>query len=177
METLNRDDLLERFKLGDRQAFKIIYSRYWKKIYSTAFRLLQDQAQSEDLVQDLFVAVWNKRDDLDISNIEAYLVTSIRNNTIRHITAGKSKGSFYTTLDEVLSLSPSSDNSLLLTELQQKYQAYLKKMPEQRKLIFTMRFEEGLSTDTIAAKLNITRKTVQNQLLRSANDIKTMLTC
>jgi len=40
-----------------------------------------------------------------------------------------------------------------------------------------MRFEEGLSTDTIAAKLNITRKTVQNQLLRSANDIKTMLTC
>ena len=176
MQLVNDNLLLQQLKEGSADAFSEIYNKYWKKIYMLAYDRLKDTKQSQDIVQDIFISLWERRENLDIQNLNAYLHSSVRYNVYKLVAANKVKDEFYD-LSEILS-SPSSaaDHRIVSNELMTIYQTLIEGMPPQRQKIFKMRHEENLKTRVIAEKLNLSQKTVQNQLLSSYQNIRSLLT-
>lgn len=169
-------DLLLLLVNGDHEAFSIIYKKYWRRIFVAAYDSLQDVKQSQDIVQDIFVRLWEKRADYEIKNLNAYLYSSVRHSVLKTVTSEKVKDSFFAALRHLTMEASSADHDILTAELLKAYHALLEKMPPQRRKIFQMRYEEDLKTREIAERLNITQKTVQNQLLTSYMEVRSIMT-
>lgn len=167
--------LLLQLKDGSEEAFSEIYNKYWQKLYMLAYDRLRDTKQSQDIVQDIFISLWERRGELDIQNLNAYLYSSVRYNVFKLAAANKANDSFYNLSDALSPLASSADHRIISFELISAYHRLLEEMPAQRKKIFKMRYEENLKTKTIAEQLNISQKTVQNQLLSSYQNIRTLL--
>jgi hypothetical protein len=72
-------ELLNRLRENDTQAFESIYKKYWQNLYLTAFSILKDKQASEDIIQDLFIQLWNKRATISVTvSLNAYLSASIK---------------------------------------------------------------------------------------------------
>jgi len=168
--------LLQQLNKGSEDAFSEIYRKYWKKIYMLAYDRLKDTKQSQDIVQDIFISLWERRGALEIQNLNAYLHSSVRYSIFKLVAANKVMDDFYD-LSEVLSSQASyADHRIISHELLAAFNNLVENMPAQRKKIFRMRYEENMKTRLIAEQLNISQKTVQNQLLSSYKNIRTLLT-
>ena len=176
MQVIDDHVLLQQLKNGNEDAFSKIYSKYWKKIYMLAYDRLKDSKQSQDIVQDIFISLWERRESLEIQNLNAYLHTSVRYNVFKLVAVNKVKDDFYD-LSEVLSSQSSfADHRIISHELMTAFNNLVENMPAQRQKIFRMRYEENMKTRLIAEQLNISQKTVQNQLLSSYKNIRSLLT-
>ena len=77
--------LFASIRKGDKEAFAELFDRYWGKAFSIAYQKLNDQEATEEIVQELFIALWNKRESLSINNFSAYLYTCIKNKCLNYI--------------------------------------------------------------------------------------------
>jgi RNA polymerase sigma factor (sigma-70 family) len=121
------------------------------------------------VVQDVLVALWDSRENLEVQNLRAYLLTAVRYQIFNLIAKDKVKDSYYRYILDQENEYSSSDSELIYNELSEGVQLLLSKMPKKRKEIFELRFQQDLSTATIARKLNLTQKTVQNQLTKAVS--------
>ena len=176
MEAPSDQDLLQQLMSGSHEAFSIIYQRYWKKVFVFAYDRLKDAKQSQDIVQDIFVSLWERKTALQVANLNAYLYASVRYNILRLIDTQQAEATFFNSLKHLSIEASSADDQVISAELLDAYRALVDKMPRQRKKIFQLRHEENLKTKDIAAALNISQKTVQNQLLHSYQEIRSLLT-
>ena len=176
METLSDQDLLQELMSGSHEAFSILYKRYWKKVFIFAHDRLNDAKQSQDIVQDVFVSLWERKETLEIKNLNAYLYASVRYGVLRIVDAQQAEAHFFNSLKHLAAEASSADDQVISAELLDAYRALVDKMPAQRRKIFQLRHEENLKTKQIAETLNISQKTVQNQLLHSYQQIRTLLT-
>jgi len=168
-------ELLTRLQQDNEKAFNEIYDRYWSLVYTDAFRRVKSHAKAQDLTQDLFIKLWTRRKELDISNLRAYLRVGIRNRVFNLF----EKERRYVPFEKLLQL-PVEENQADITAIRNEfmaaYQALVDALPEKRQKIFRYCFDDGLSTEEIAEKLNISRKTVQNQLGRATSSVRSELT-
>ena len=176
MEALTDQDLLEELGSGSHEAFAVIYQRYWKKVFVFAYDRLKDVKQSQDIVQDLFVSLWERKASLEVANLNAYLYASVRYGVLRLIDAQQAEVNFISSLKHLTTEAAAADDQVISAELLEAYRAVVDKMPRQRKKIFQLRHEENLKTKEIAEVLHISQKTVQNQLLHSYQEIRNLLT-
>lgn len=168
-------ELLAALRKGDRSAFSEIYSEYWFLLYESAYKRLQDSDQAKDVVQDVLIVLWDQRENLEVQNLRAYLLAAVRYQIFNLIAKDKVKDNYYKYIQDQENEHSEADNELIYNELSEGVQTLLSKMPKKRKEIFELRFEEDLSTDSIARKLNITQKTVQNQLTKAVSYLKSVL--
>ncbi|MBN9380947.1 MAG: sigma-70 family RNA polymerase sigma factor [Chitinophagaceae bacterium] len=175
MEVFNDDELLRQIKTGSSDAFSEIYNKYWDKTFMQAYDRLKDIKQSQDLTQDIFIRLWERRTSLDIQNLPAYLNTAVRNNVFKLVASHKVNEDCYNIAERLLPHSSSADHQLITDELIKAFHSLVDNMPPQRKKIFQLRYEQDLKTGVIAQQLNITQKTVQNHLLSSYRDIRFLL--
>jgi|SRR5690606_41913691 len=166
-------DLLERMKGDDMRAFEQIYRRYASTLFQAAFNILKDTPICEDIIQELFVTLWNKRDNLAIHNLKAYLYRATRNNVLMYIRANRVQVNI-DELEELCSHVSSSDR-LLAGELERSLNQSLKHLPEKCREIFEMSRFKQLSHKEIAAELNISVKTVENQIGIALKRLKILL--
>ncbi|MGF7079320.1 RNA polymerase sigma factor [Mucilaginibacter sp. UYCu711] len=160
-------ELLKLLQTGDGDAFDKLYERHWDKVYSQAFKGLHDADMAKDITQEVFVYLWTNRQSLRIQNLPAYLFSSVRNNVFRQL---KQQQLFIPIPDLIETLkcyASAADARLLHDELLHAYSRLVKSLPPAQQTIFKMRYQEDLSTSEIASHLNISRKTVQNQLTRA----------
>ena len=113
---------------------------------------------------------------MEIANIPAYLHTSVRNRVLNFL----EKERYYVPIEQLLydnehRTGDAADLAVLQHELLNAYHALVDSLPVQRKKIFSMYYDEGLSTGEIARQLNLSRKTVQNQLGRAVSMLRTNL--
>lgn len=162
LHTENR--LLELVGHHDREAFELLYRRYWSQLYDAAFQRLKNGQQAEDIVQEIFIALWMHKDPLQIDNLPAYLHTAVRNRVLNYVARNKIADSFYEPLASLLSETATADSALRQKELLELMKAYIGSLPEKRKQIFALYLYHNLSTREIAERLHISQKTVQNQL-------------
>lgn len=175
VEPIWRDDiLLGEIKNGNQTAFNILFEKYWETIYSKAYKRLKNADDAKDIVQEIFTHLWIKRESLSIQNLPAYLHVSVRNQVFK-IVSKKSNYSFFSLLDNVVEKGFRTDTNLLWKEFFHSYQALLKTLPPRRQEIFRLRFDEDLSTKEIASRLDISQKTVQNQLGKAIETLKVTL--
>ena len=151
---------------GDKPAFAELYNRYWLELYNKAYQRLQNKEQVEDIIQDVFVKLWVRRAEVTIDNVQAYLHTAIRFGILNYMERKTGPKSFLDLFDAI-AYSPAADEVILEKELLVLISAYIDSLPNKRQKIFLMHMKENLSTLEIAERLNISQKTVQNQLATS----------
>ncbi|WP_367868013.1 RNA polymerase sigma factor [Pedobacter sp. WC2423] len=160
---------------GDRAAFEEIYERYWKKLYNETFKRLRNMELVEEIVQDVFSDLWMKKEKKNIENIYAYLIGAVRYQVYIRYKKGEAVPHFEVPLDHLLLSSLQADSLFKEKELKWCISVWLAMQPVKRAEIFKMKYIDDRSTKEISELLNISQKTVQNQLLHSFSDLRTFL--
>lgn len=168
--------LLSQFFEGDKSAFKAIFTAYYPKVCAVTYRYLNDPGLAEDLAQEVFVRLWQKREQLQInSNLGAYLRRMAVNEALAHL---RKKTRFQA--DELPIHLPNfvaseADEALDTQELQQKINEAISMLPDRCRLIFELSRYEELSNREIAEQLDISIKTVENQMTKALRSLRAAL--
>lgn len=155
-------DLIRGLQEGDVLCFEKIYGKYSSKLYSAAYNILRDTQVCEDIVQELFIDLWTKREKLHIQNLTSYLYTAVRNKVLMTIRSGKVV--LELEVVEMLVSEYDADNGVLQKELQANLEKGISELPEKCREVFVLSRKEQLSHKEIANLLNISVKTVENHL-------------
>jgi RNA polymerase sigma-70 factor (ECF subfamily) len=151
---------------GDINAYEMLFKTYYKPLCNYAYTFIPDKDEAEEIVQSTFLSVWEKRTTLQIqTSVKPYLYAMVRNACLNVIKHEKIKQKHAT---EELALGQEGYESISQTvygsELERQIQRAMEKLPEQCRLVFKLsRFEE-LKYAEIATELNISVKTVENQM-------------
>lgn len=180
METdLNIEDehlLFALLRQGDESAFKKIYNHYWPALYSAAYKRFPEKEKCQDIIQNVFADLWNRRSEVNLTNPRAYLHTATRFQVLKQL-ARAPKNTFFSQQFEEQLISPlTTDSSILEKESSVLVECFILALPKKRREIFLLHYHEGLSTAKIAVKLNVSRKTVQNQLTTVSHALRLKLT-
>jgi RNA polymerase sigma-70 factor (family 1) len=171
----NERDLLERIQLGDAGAFEILYNQYRHKLYGFILRLTKSPEMTADIVQDVFLKIWEDRTKFShVHSFSHYFQSMVYNRSINLL----KRIAFE---DEIVSqLSKEAGNSeegdpVLYNELRRKLRQLVDQLPEQQRAVYRLSKEEGLKQEEIARQLNISLNTVKTHLSRSMAFIRSGL--
>jgi RNA polymerase sigma-70 factor (ECF subfamily) len=160
------DQLITTLKTGDITAFEMLFRTYYQPLCNYAYTFVQDRDEAEEIVQSTFLNVWEKRDNLSIhTGVKPYLYAMVRNASLNVLKHEKIKQQHVTMEMAVAERSVESvTRTVMASELETKIYKAMDKLPEQCRLVFKLsRFEE-LKYSEIAEQLNISIKTVENQM-------------
>jgi RNA polymerase sigma-70 factor (family 1) len=168
--------LFDLLKQGDETAFGKIYKLYWVELYNAAYKRLPEKEKCQDVIQNVFADLWNRREILELENPLAYLHTAVKFQVLKHISRTPKKSHFAHSFENQLISPMKADGQLLDREVKGLLELFIKALPEKRRKIFVLHYFEGLSTAKISVQLNISQKTVQNQLTTATHALKFRLT-
>lgn len=167
-------ELLELLKKNNKSAFDLIYTRYWQKLYLSAYSLLSDQGAAEDIVQEIMVSLWVRRHTLSINSLNSYLYQSTRFQVFKFIRDNKVVAQ--SSLEDVdLAVPNTAEAAIELEELNHVLLNAVNQLPQRCKDIFLLRKFEELSISEISERLAVSPKTVENQLTIAFKKIKIYL--
>jgi len=163
---LSSDELvIERLRAGDEGAFREIYTKYWKKLFSIALRKIEDRSLVEGIVQDIFLKVWERRETLKVDNLEAYLVTAVKYACINHIKLLMQHERYELhTQHNYADQGSSTEEHMDLTDLISAIDEHLSSFPASFQQIFRLHRLEYMSVKDISKELNIPQRTVELRL-------------
>lgn len=156
-------------KTGVKEAFQELFERYGPRIYQFSYSYLKNGEDAEELVQDVFLKIWEKRDSLDDSkNIKSFIF-KVAVNAIYDFIRRKNIESAYKDFAEAnFEKQPNSTwHQVIFSEMLANLDRLVKQMPPERQKIFRLSREDGLTSEEIARKLNLSKRTVENQLYRA----------
>jgi len=158
--------LLNLIKDGDLDSFNILFERYWEKLFSTIFSVCPDSEVCSEIVHDIFLNLWIKREKLQIEYFKGYITASARYHVYRHLKNVKRKTIEYREDLDYGNLVAVNDgeSNIRYRELEKKVEEELEELPSRCREIFTMSRMEQLTNDEIASRLDISKRTVENQL-------------
>lgn len=173
----NENDLLSRIAQGDEAAFGIVFHHYQKKIYSYVFHLTGSKGLAEELVQDVFLKVWQHRATLPgLLRFDSWLFTIARNKVFDLLKNMAKDMAFRRQLSSLLDpASNAVDDRIFSRESEARLQKALDSLPPRQKLIFTLSRHQGLKHDEIAARLHISRHTVKTHLVQALRTLRSLL--
>lgn len=157
-------ELLRRLSEGDQKALTTIYHQFWQPLFVAAYNIIKDKKACEDIIQDIFLQLWIKRESLQVhSSLKAYLIAATRYQVFRYIRKNPARHDLFEKLDDRM-VSQSSDHGLLHKDLKQQVDGIVAALPDKCRMIYKMSREEYLSHKEIAERMDISTKTVENQL-------------
>ena len=169
----NDTTLLESLKLGDQSAFCEVFKRHWKKLYRIAYQKLRSEAIAEELVQDLFLNLWEKRETLNISDLAPYLTTAIKHRIISHIRKQVVHQKYWDYYKRAFTNEDNvTEKDFEYNELLKQFENGLIDLPEKSKKVFKLNRLEGHSIPEIAAMLNLSEKAIEYHLTRSLKQLR-----
>jgi len=173
-----KDQTALRIKLGDEQAFELLFHKYYIRLCGFANKFLNDPDEAREIVQDVFVKVWEGRSEIDPDNsFRSYLFQIAQNiclNRLQH----KKVESKYIEVYKLVYLEHrgfSAHESLLAKELEDNISLAISKLPTECKRVFELSRTEGLKYREIADILNISVKTVETQMSKALRLIRVEL--
>jgi RNA polymerase sigma-70 factor (ECF subfamily) len=169
--TYTDEQLYELLQGDDQDAFTEIYQRYWKTLYQRARAMLNDGPLAQDVVQEVFISLWNRRADARIEKVGAYLHQAVRFQELKALHRLQSDAAFY---DRLASITQDLINHepLLYNEMESIVRNLLSRLPEDQRNILRLSREEGLTYREIAEKLGISIKTVEKKISLSLRAIR-----
>jgi len=166
--------LISNFRNGDIEAFRKIYESYCEPLYRFAYSYMKDSFEAEEIVQDVFIKIWERREDVDEQkSFKSYLYRITVNkvfNELKHRVVKQKYEQHALNFDQITSETPES--SIQFQELNKKLDLLLTQLPEQQRNIFIMSRWKGLSNAEIAESLSLSLRTVENQIYRASKFIK-----
>lgn len=168
-------ELTSLLRQGDDNAFVELYRRNWRAMYKAAYKRLQLEEVCEDIVQNIFVDLWERRNEIDLDHPTAYLQSAVRFQVIKFSTRQRKNIPLVEHLENTLISSLRSEDPLIEAETEHLIRLWINALPEKRREIFLMYYMENLSSAKIAELLGISQKTVQNQLTSATSSIRSQL--
>ncbi len=172
------DDLniFDAIRQNDRQAFERLFREFYRPLTAYAFRFVRDLPTAENMVQDVFLKLWqNRREIVITTSMEHYLFRSVRNHCLNQLDKAKVRSEY---LRMQLVQDTNNENfSAFYPEigLMDKIERAIHALPEKRQEIFRMAREEGLKYREIAEKLNLSVKTVEAQMTLALRQLRESL--
>ncbi|HVG14733.1 MAG TPA: RNA polymerase sigma-70 factor [Chitinophagaceae bacterium] len=169
--------LIQSLATRDEAAFEKVFKTHFKALHAYAFTIIKDEAAAEEVVQNIFLKLWERSENLTIAgSVSSYLYRAVYNESLNHIKHQKVKMAYGQHLS--FSMKDATDNAakrVSLKELEGRLATALNELPEQCRTIFQLsRFEE-LRYREIAEQLQISTKTVENQMGKALKILRVKL--
>jgi len=170
-------ELLKQLIAGDAESFRKIYEFYQGRIFLFAFRLTKSKSQAEEIVQEVFVRLWERREQIKLEkNFNGYILAITKNL----ILDGLKKSAHDKTIQQKIynnmqALQNNSIDQLIEKELSRLHQQAIDRLSPQKKIVFMLSREEELTYDEIAKRLSVSRNTVRNQMSDALKSIREYL--
>ena len=183
METKSRrkaDELFDMVKADDQKAFELLFSIYFARLNDFAKNVVKDDVISQDIVQEVFVKVWEKRVEIESINLEAFLFRLVRNRCIDYIKHlkvinNRIRETLISSKYEELYRIDFIGNEpyvLIEEEVKTKIEKTIQSLPEHCREVFILSRIEGLKNKEIAEKLDINIKNVERHLNRALQSFR-----
>jgi len=174
---LSDETLLQEFQAGNTRAFEHIYNRYKGLLYVHAYKMLRDEDEAKDVVQELFAKLYTRANIVFLkTTLSAYLYTSVRNRILDIIAHKRIKTVYLASLEEFVQRGVyTTDQIMREKELAFQIEKEVSMLPDKMRLIFELSRKANLSHKEIAAKLDISDKTVKKQINNAIKLIKVKL--
>ncbi len=173
----NQDKIIEGLKSGDKLIFEEIYREYYMPLCYYCLRYVDDIEDSEEIIQDLFLKLWDKRKELVInSSLKAYLYRSVQNYAFNYLSKKKTREKYYSL--QARQIYNSFDNGyskLEEDELRSILKYAILQLPEKRRRIFELSRFDGMKYNNIANYLSISVKTVEAQMSKALKYLRIVL--
>jgi RNA polymerase sigma-70 factor (ECF subfamily) len=170
---------LSRLKGGDQDALRPIFNRHYPLLLGDIYRILADEDLCKDVAQEVFVELWQKRETLEIhTSLRAYLRKAAVNRALNHLKAGKNL--IFGSEEEAVNETADPDHADMLDpdpreNMEQYLSAALDALPEKCRLVFSLSRFENMTHKEIAAELNISVKTIENQITKAMKILRTIM--
>ena len=161
---------------GDEDSFMALYNKYHSKIYTMALTLTQSEVVAEDVTQDVFLKVWETRTRLDPKqNFESYISVICRNEVFDLFKKATHEESVKNELMQFSEIAESDEEDDVYETYRQLLDDAIAALPNQRRMIFELCKLKGLSYNKVALKLNISRSTVQDHIVKANKFVREYL--
>ncbi|GAA4799484.1 RNA polymerase sigma-70 factor [Olivibacter ginsenosidimutans] len=170
-------DLWKSTQAGDRNAYHQLFNRHWEMAYVRTFHLLKDAEESQDIVHNIFVNIWIKREQLEIREFQAYVRNACRYHAYKYLKTRYKEALTFMNDQALRSLKTetvinSAEYNERLEELSVFKESLLKDLPKRCQEIFSLSRDEQLSNQEISHRLNISKRTVENQITYALKHIR-----
>lgn len=171
--TKDDGELIALLTDGDRSAFTEIFNRYNKLLYSHVLNKIRDEAAAQDIVQDIFVILWEKRSIVKNINLSGYLFTMTRNRVLNLLSHGKVVSNHILNVQNYEQPSyPMADELIREKQLAEIIDTEINALPPRMREIFILSRFKHLSNKEIAAKLKLSEHTVADQIKKSLKKLR-----
>lgn len=160
----------------NRKTFEDVYHRYWEKIYAVCYNNTKDVELAKEMVQDIFKSLWERREALELDNIEHYLIRSAKFKIFEFIRNRVTRQK----IDEFnyqgcVNSSNCTEEQVYFNELKENVDLLVDTLPCQCKRVYKMSREEGFSNREIAEKLLISERAVEYHITKAMTTLKLKL--
>ncbi|MFD2572296.1 RNA polymerase sigma-70 factor [Spirosoma soli] len=162
MELTDRE-LTIRLRQNDGVAFETLFRRYYRYLYAIAIQYVKDPVLAEDSLQEVYLKLWTNREGLDASqSVKNYLATAMRHQVLNQLRDDKRAILRHIERQSGLAIvDTTTEDQLILNEYDSVVRTGLNQLPAQRRLVFLLRSENGLSNEEVASRLHISINTVK----------------
>lgn len=164
-------ELVSRLQSGDEGAFTEIYNRYWERLLAIGYYHTQNKQAAEDVVHEIMMSLWMRRNQLQIQSLNAYLGTAVkfavfksivREKKLQHLLQEKEQAEFFTNIEQELDAR----------FLEDYLKGVVEQLPEKSRLVFHYSRNEELSVKAIARKLDLSPKAVEYHITKALKTLR-----
>jgi len=173
----NDQSIIQRMQQDDESALELLFKTYYAQLCRFARNMLKDGTQAEDMVQDVFMKIWDKRSQINITtSLKAYLYMAVRNHCLNAIKVNERKYWMEDGMEDDPLLSVDDMvNQLSAKTLSERINQTVEKLPAKCRLTFQLSRYEEMSYREIAETMNGSVKTVENQMTKALTFLRTSL--
>ena len=171
---LSDQELVALLKTGNQAAFTEIYDRYWRIMYGHVYKMLLDEEEAKDIIQELFSSLWINSDRIpDQLNLSGYLYVMAKNKVLNLIRKNKFQTAYLNSLAKFINEACTATmDELNERDLATAIEREIQSLPPRMKQVFELSRKENLSYKEIAERLGISEETVKKQVHNSIKAIK-----
>lgn len=178
MEKQTQTAIPESFLRSDpEKAFNIIYDQYYEKLCLSSYKILLDKSAAEDIVQEVILELWNKRDILEVNiSLFAYLKRAVYNRSLNFIKARGKIASDEQVLILVRDKEDGIEDEMIGNEMKERLNKIIQGLPEKCRHVFSLSRYEEKTYNEIAEIMDISVKTVENQISKALKILRNSMT-
>ncbi|MGF7230973.1 RNA polymerase sigma factor [Arachidicoccus sp.] len=170
------EQLLHLLREGSQKAFTEIYERNWEILFAISYHYCGSKEAAEEIVQEVFLRLWDKRDIVEIYHLGAYLATACKFGVFKQIAKEKRRKQLLVSNSLYDQQYSTQDESFIEAKFLEEYiHGIIEQLPEQCKIVYKLRKEQELSVFEIATQLNISPNTARNQIAKARKVIRRSL--
>jgi len=170
------EELLNFVQNGDKSAFEEIYNRHWHKLYNVAVRVLKSQEEAEEILQDIFLKLWIRREEIKVLNLSNYLISSVKKKIIDSIRSKIVQQKYWIYYKQFMPQSvEETESTVVFNELNNEIQHAIQQLPKKSQQVFRLNRLEGRSVSEIADFLKLSERAIEYHLTKSLKQLRAHL--